>query len=88
LRKSNHTQVASDPEVHFFSRTKIAFVAKLFGVCTVVTILLVPVFLFSAMDMSRELAAVVILIFVLAFAALISILTNARTDAMFVGTCT
>jgi hypothetical protein len=81
------TQI-QDREVFFFSNARIAIAAKLMAVCVAVTLLLIPVFLLYLTDMSRKTTSVTVLLFVIAFAILISIFSGARVENVFVGTCT
>lgn len=82
------SQNPDDPNVYFFSRDRIAFVARLMALCIVVTILLIPIFLFSLLDLSREITLIIVMVFVLLFAAVVSLFAGASMEMMLIGTCT
>jgi hypothetical protein len=87
LREDKEVHGIQDPGVHFFSTTKIAFVGRLAAVCIAVTILLIPIFLLYLTRMSRVAVSGMVLAFVLAFATLMSLLTSAGVETVFLGTC-
>jgi hypothetical protein len=87
LREDNEVHGVQDPAVHFFSSAKIAFVGRLAAVCVAVTILLIPIFLLYLTSMSRGAVSGMVLAFVLTFAMLVSLLTSAGVETVFVGTC-
>lgn len=53
-----------------------------------VTVLLIPIFLLYFFKLSEILSAAMVLIFVLAFAAMMSIFTGGKVETVFVGTST
>ncbi|CAG8979744.1 hypothetical protein HYALB_00013488 [Hymenoscyphus albidus] len=87
-RKSKQEQGGKEKDVHVFSSQKIEFWARIVLVCVASTILLIPIFLLYLLELSDTLAAATALIFVLAFATMISILTEGKVDTVFVGTST
>jgi len=74
-------------EVFFFSEARIALAARLLSVCVAATVLMIPVFLLYLTTMGRKVTSIMVLLFVLAFAAIISLLTDAKMETVFVGTC-
>ena len=82
-----HGGQGQDPAVYFFSATKIAFVGRLAAVCVAVIVLLIPIFLLYLLCMSRAAVSGMVLAFVLAFATLLSLLTSAGVETVFLGTC-
>jgi uncharacterized RDD family membrane protein YckC len=88
LRDKNESHGTHDQHVYFFSSEKVSLVAKIMAVCVAVTILLIPVFLLFLTQMTRNMTSVMILIFVLAFATLMSLFTGARAESVFISTCT
>jgi len=72
----------------FFSGARINLVARLMAVFFAVSILFVPVILFLLVSMSKAWMAVVVLTFVFGFAIIVSSLTEAGIQEIFVGTAT
>ncbi|KAH7395481.1 hypothetical protein BKA64DRAFT_60032 [Cadophora sp. MPI-SDFR-AT-0126] len=74
-------------EVFFFSESRIALAAKLLSVCVAVTVLMIPVFLLYLTKMDPKAISIIVLMFVLAFATIVSLFTDAKMETVFVGTC-
>ena len=87
LRDEDETPGVQDPQVYFFSTDKIALVGKIMAVCVAVTIVLIPVFLLFLTEMSRKTTSIMVLVFVLGFATLMSLLTGASVERVFAATC-
>ena len=87
MRSSNRYQVKKGSEVFFFSEARITLAVRLLSVCVAATVLMIPVFLLHLTNMNREATSVMVLIFVLVFAAIISLFTDAKMETIFVGTC-
>lgn len=81
-------KVEGDSQVHFFSRGKIALLSKILALCVVASVLLIPMFLFTLITFSGAMEAVIVLLFVLTFAVVLSLFTTASVESLFVGTCT
>jgi hypothetical protein len=62
-------------------------VGRLAAVCVAVIVLLIPIFLLYLLCMSRAAVSGMVLAFVLAFATLLSLLTSAGVETVFLGTC-
>jgi hypothetical protein len=88
LKDKDEVPGTGDPDVYSFSRSKIVVVGRLIAVCVAVTVLLIPIFLLYLTQMSRGAVAGMVLAFVLAFAALMSLFTGAGAEVVFIGTCT
>ncbi|KAF8850126.1 hypothetical protein BDZ45DRAFT_207642 [Acephala macrosclerotiorum] len=88
LRDGKQVHGTHDKQVQFFSSAKLALFAKFLTICVAITILLIPIFLLSLVEMSKVVTLIVVLIFVLTFATLMSLLTAAGPESIFVGTCT
>jgi hypothetical protein len=88
MSKKKQVHGAEDPEVHFFCRSRIVLVGKLIAVCIAVTILLIPIFVLYLTEMGRKEVSAMVLVFVLMFAMLTSLFTDAAVEIVFVGTCT
>lgn len=73
--------------VFFFSTRKISALARGLTICCAVAILLAPGLVLSLGNLQPENAAYLVLVFVFAFAILMSLLTRASTERIFVGTC-
>jgi VIT1/CCC1 family predicted Fe2+/Mn2+ transporter len=87
LRSSNHHQRTIDEEVHFFSEQKVRVATRILAVTLASAVLLIPVLVLSLVDMSQKAASVVVLVFVMTFAACKSLFSGARLESLFVGTC-
>jgi hypothetical protein len=87
LRDEDETPGVQDQQVYFFSTDKIALVGKIMAVCVAVTIVLIPVFLLFLTEMSRKTTSIMVLVFVLGFATLMSLLTGASVERVFAATC-
>ncbi|KAG9237275.1 hypothetical protein BJ875DRAFT_521129 [Amylocarpus encephaloides] len=81
-------QERKNNRVHTFSRTKTAFVAKIFALVIAYAILILPVILLYLTPMSDGARAGIVLIFVPAFGVFMSLFIKAKVEAVFVGTCT
>jgi fatty acid desaturase len=81
-------QNAQDSSIAFFSTARISLVARLMAVFFAVLILFIPVILFLLVSMNKAWMAVVILGFVFSFAIIVSLLTEAGIQEIFVGTAT
>lgn len=81
-------QNAQDSSIEFFSTARISLVARLMAVFFAVLILFIPVILFLLVSMSKAWMAIVILGFVFSFAIIVSLLTEAGIQEIFVGTAT
>jgi hypothetical protein len=77
-----------DPSVELFSTYRISIFAKLIVVFFAVLVLFVPVILFFLTSMSKAWMAVVVLSFVFIFSVMMSLLTDAGVQEVFVGTST
>ena len=86
LLKDKHQ--VQQKEVYYFSRERIILAAKLLAVSVEVTALLMPVFLLALVEMTMVVTLITVLLFVLAFAALMSLSTGAKAENVFIGTCT
>lgn len=80
--------MTKDSTVELFSASRIAIVARLVVVCFAVLVLYIPVILFLLTSMSRACMSVVVLTFVLVFSSIMSLLTDAGIQEIFVGTAT
>lgn len=60
---------------------------NLIAISLSVAILLLPVFLLSLVAMARTVATCLVLIFVLAFAMLMSLFAGAKAETVFLSTC-
>ncbi|CAG8971913.1 hypothetical protein HYALB_00007829 [Hymenoscyphus albidus] len=78
----------SSAGIYTFSRTKAVIVAKVLALIITFTILLMPVMLLYLKPMSNAARARMVLVFVLAFATLMSLFLKARVEVLFIGTCT
>ncbi|KAH8589330.1 hypothetical protein B0O99DRAFT_336721 [Bisporella sp. PMI_857] len=87
LRDEDEAPGIQDQHVYFFSTDKIARVGKIMAVCMAVTIVLIPVFLLFLTELSKKATSIMVLVFVLSFAALMSLLTGARVENVFAATC-
>ncbi|KAF5871300.1 uncharacterized protein Bfra_007816 [Botrytis fragariae] len=76
----------TEETVKFFSTFRISLLSKLLVVCMTVLILLIPVFLLLTIPMEAGWMAFAVLAFVLLFSVMISLLTDAGTQEIFVGT--
>lgn len=81
------TENTREEGIFFFSAKRVALAAKLVGICVAVTVLMIPIFLLFLTEMSSEVKSVMVLIFVLAFATAISLVTDAKMETVFLGTC-
>jgi len=71
-----------------FSALRTPRLAKfVFAILIPVTMLLAPVLLLSLVSMQRKLATTVVIVFVLAFAVLMSALAGAKVEVIFLSTC-
>jgi len=75
-------------EVYTFSRVKVAILAKVLALTVAFMILMIPILLLYLAEMSDGARAGLILVFVPAFAILMSLFLKARVEAVFIGTCT
>jgi len=75
-----------DSSIEFFSENRIGIFAGLISVFLAVTVLFIPVILFLLTSMGRSWMAVVTLSFVLIFSVMITLLTDAGVQEIFVGT--
>ncbi|KAG9229597.1 hypothetical protein BJ875DRAFT_522616 [Amylocarpus encephaloides] len=87
LGQKNQVHAVGDEGIQAFSVHKIALGAKWLSVCVAVTILLIPVFLLFLTRTSSAETVVMVLLFVLAFASIMS-LAGASVVSLFIGTCT
>ncbi|KAF7879753.1 uncharacterized protein EAF02_007923 [Botrytis sinoallii] len=76
----------TEKTVKFFSTFRISLFSKLLVVCMTVLILLIPVILFLRITMEAGWMAFAALAFVFLFSVMISLLTDAGTQEIFVGT--
>ncbi|TGO38155.1 hypothetical protein BHYA_0080g00030 [Botrytis hyacinthi] len=76
----------TEKTVKFFSTFRISLFSKLLVVCMTVLILLIPVILFLTINMEPGWMAFAALAFVFLFSVMISLLTDAGTQEIFVGT--
>ncbi len=88
LRDKKQVHGKNDKQVHFFSGSQLELFANLLMACVAVTVLVMPIFLLSLVNMSRAATSGVILVFVLLFATLMSLISGARPEGVLVGTCT
>ena len=79
---------SQDSSVEFFSTARISIFARLIVVFLAVLILLIPVILFFLTSMSRASMTVVVLTFVFLFSVMVSLLTDAGVQEIFIGTAT
>lgn len=77
-----------DPNVHFFPRRKLVLMTKLLALSIAVTTLLIPIFIFSMMDLSKRMMSIIAIVFVLFFATVICLFVGASIETTFIGTCT
>ncbi|KAH8751027.1 hypothetical protein BGZ57DRAFT_959075 [Hyaloscypha finlandica] len=93
IRKKRNEDILSNNEdentsKEIFSALRIPKLAKFFfAILIPVTMLLVPVLLLSLVSMQRKLATTVVIVFVLAFAVLMSALAGAKVEVIFLSTC-
>ncbi|KAH7317967.1 hypothetical protein BKA65DRAFT_557385 [Rhexocercosporidium sp. MPI-PUGE-AT-0058] len=87
MQSSKRSQATGGNEVFVFSEARIAFAARLLSVCVAATVLMIPVFLLHPTNMSSKATSVMVLMFVLTFATIISLFTDAKMETVFVGTC-
>ncbi|KAF7944263.1 hypothetical protein EAE96_010665 [Botrytis aclada] len=80
-------KTSTEKIVKFFSTSRIILFSKLLVVCIAVLILLIPVILFLTITMEAGWMAFATLAFVFLFGVMISLLTDAGTQEIFVGTC-
>ena len=88
LGKRSETQSVPNSGIYTFSRTKVAIFAKVLALIVAFTVLIIPVILLYLTQMSNGARAGMVLIFVPAFAILMSLFLRARVEAVFIGTCT
>jgi hypothetical protein len=74
--------------VEFFSTARISLFARLIAVFLAVVILFIPVILFLLVPMSKAWMAIVVLAFDFGFSVMVSLLTDAGIQEIFVGTAT
>ncbi|PMD40347.1 hypothetical protein L207DRAFT_565827 [Hyaloscypha variabilis F] len=92
-RKKRNEDILSNNEDEntskdIFSALRIPRLAKfVFAILIPVTMLLAPVLLLSLISMQRKLATTVVIVFVLAFAVLMSALAGAKVEVIFLSTC-
>ncbi|KAN0095720.1 hypothetical protein V8E51_016431 [Hyaloscypha variabilis] len=92
-RKKRNEEILSNNEDEntskdMFSALRTPRLAKfVFAILIPVTMLLAPVLLLSLVSMQRKLATTVVIVFVLAFAVLMSALAGAKVEVIFLSTC-
>lgn len=88
FKTQKQLRYAGDSKMEFWSIPRIAICARLVVVFIAVLVLFIPVILFLLTSMSRAWMAVVVLSFDFIFCVMISLLTNAGIQEIFVGTST
>ncbi len=88
FRLGERQENAQDSSIEFFSTARISLVARLAAVFFAVLILFIPVILFLLVSMSKAWMAIIVLAFVFSFAIIVSHLTEAGIQEIFVGTAT
>lgn len=85
FKKKNANQ--EEEGTHLFSYRRIAVVANIIVVCIAISILLIPVFVLYMANITRLQSAAVVLVFTALFATIISLLTDSKTESVFMSTC-
>jgi hypothetical protein len=83
--KGDHKRT-SNPLVNPFDRTRLAKVAQIVTVSLAVGFLMIPVFLLFLVSMSRAVMVVTVLAFVLVFSWMLTMISEARTQEVLIGT--
>jgi hypothetical protein len=81
-------QDTKDSTIEFFSIARISLVARLIVVFLAVLVLFITVILFLLVPMGKACMAIVVLAFVFCFSAMVTLLTDAGIQEIFVGTAT
>ncbi|KIM98467.1 hypothetical protein OIDMADRAFT_181832, partial [Oidiodendron maius Zn] len=87
LQRRRKTPSKMNEDIFLFSKARILLLAKLIAVLISVISLLLPVFLLAVVPMERKVATTLVLIFVLAFALLLSLFVGANAKAVFLASC-
>lgn len=80
--------MSTDKAVDYYSSSRIKSVVRVFSVCIAVGILLVPVYLLFLVPMARGVMAITASAFLVLFAGIMTFMTGAKLDFVFVGTAT
>ena len=77
-----------DEMARYYDKSSVSNLARVISVCLVVGILLAPVFLLFLVPMARGLMALTASAFLFLFAAVLSFMTDAKLEVIFIGTAT
>lgn len=86
LRSKNAHRKTSNPRIFHHSSDRLAICGRLIVVFLAVNFLLIPVFLLFLVQMSRAAMALVVMGFLLAFAAVLALVAQARMGEILIGT--
>ncbi|CZR51636.1 uncharacterized protein PAC_01513 [Phialocephala subalpina] len=75
-----------DPYVDQYSEARVGLLTRIIAVFLAVCILLIPVMLLFLVDMSKQAMAWLVFVFVLAFCGMISVMTEAKVQDIFIAT--
>jgi len=76
----------TDPHIHYYSAGRLGAFLKIIIAVSSTALLLIPIYIFLTCSMSAKLMAAITLIFALAFATAVSVLTSARRQEVFAAT--
>jgi hypothetical protein len=85
FKKKNADQ--EEEGTYLFSYRRIAVAANIIVVCIVISVLLIPVFVLYMANITPLQSSAVVLVFTALFAAIISLLTDTKTENVFMSTC-
>jgi hypothetical protein len=78
----------SDQSVSYYSPSRLGGVVQVLMVCTIMGILLIPVFLLFLVPMSHPMMALTSTAFIFLFAIIMTVVAEGRIYEIFVGTAT
>jgi len=85
FKKKNADQ--EEEGTYLFSYRRIAVAAKIIVVCIAISVLLTPVFVLYMANITRLQSSAVVLVFTALFATIISLLTDTKTENVFMSAC-
>jgi len=85
FKKQNTDQ--EEEGTYLFSCHRIALVANIIIVCIAISVLLIPVFVLYMANTTRAQSSGVVLVFTALFATVISLITDAKVENLFMSTC-
>jgi hypothetical protein len=88
LKTKDEKKPTLDPSAAYYSPSKLGKVVQALMVCTIMGVLLVPVFLLFLVRMSHPMMAVISTAFIFLFAIIMTVVAEGRTYEIFVGTAT